>query len=1594
MRRLAAWEPFSRPEGGAARHTVPRKPTANTTATRRGLVGRLMGAANLRRRVREVPPGPQGLPERQTPVLRQYRLDRPADFAHIAGSRKPRSTVHRRTVMAKSLQRTAKLRVSDTLPPVHAKASTRFGRGPGSPPPESSRAVQRINFKLLLVLMVGAVVAAGGIVLLRRLQIYRNAEGKQQLAKERLAEGKAAEALDLLGQYVSLRPGDDEAFADYSKLLLGRASSANASRIDRDRAFNTVEEALRRAPDNDALRLQLAEFEVRMGMAPTALEHLQILEDRIAKDTQGTPADPETAKRVLLIKASAYIGISQYKEAAAIVAKAIGYDLENRRFTEAADTAMAPTDAFVILATMLQDRMASADDARGVLQRLVEEHADDFRAWVALGKWYHGRGQLEDATKAVKKARELAPDNPDCVFIDYELAIAGRDFSVAEATAEQAVKQFPSDERSYRILADVFLRSGASERAEEILLEGAGKIPGSPALLLQLTDVLLQQGKLTEAAQAIARTREVMGPMNPAIWLLESRLLLAEQRWAEAKTKLEQLRPMAMGNAEFVRQVDIYLGLCHGKLSEFDAQLEVNRRVLSDDPTSVAARAGAAEAMMATGRTDEARAEFEALARGLSEEQLTSIPQVWYPLLQLRIARQAALPQREQDWGGIDGLLTAIAQNPRVPAAQVALLRAESLSQRGEMKAARDLLAPIANKNADPAVWASLVTLALRADGPVEAGKVIANVPSALRDSAAMLLVEAQVAARQPHDAAMAAFAAIETRAAGLAVADKLRVLELLASMQLAAGNASDGERLWGETAKLQPGELKPREAILELALSSRNLEKARGAMTEIASIAGPKSARTKVAEASVKILEARELLTKAAESGGRPSDDLPDDIRQLLDAARGRLIEAGAERPGWIQIQLLLADVENLRGERSAAIDRLQRAVTSGPVNPMVVRRLVAMLYAANRLEEAQQAMERLGDAGITGLERISAEVELRAGKLDEAVAIAEQSVANNPQNYDGLLWLGQLLVRSGRLERAGEVLEQATEIAPEVPEVWLAVFTHRRIASNPIGAERALKKASELMDEPRRQLALAQGYEMLGRSDEAERYLREAVEGWPENLDAVGGLAMFEARRGRSMEAKDLLDRILAATGKDTAPKKAWARRMLAEQTAGRGTYRQLEEARAILHENRSVEGKAAPEDLELEITLLARRPEPAACRQALGLLEELAAKQPLTAAQRMLRAQLLEQTGQWEDARNAWVALAAAPKTPPTQVAMLIEKLIEHGEASTARTWLRRLSQISPDSAITIALEAKLALLENNRPKAVEFARRLMPGGVVPEDDPAQLAAVGKILDDLGFAKAADRVFEQYATLSGDGILARIDFLGRHGRIDEALDLLDTHWDAMSLERALTMALRVASSQTDDASARKAAARLREQLDKAKEVDPGSFIIRMIDVELASLEGREAESVGLYRALLATTNLEPDQRAIVSNNLALHLAREETAEEALTLIDAAIEQLGAMSDLLDTRGIVRLAVGDTAGAVADLREAVLVPSAVKHLHLAVAEHAAGEERAARATLARAKAAGIDSQRLTAADRERLDRLVRALSLPKEPQAGSGNE
>ena len=235
------------------------------------------------------------------------------------------------------------------------------------------------------------------------------------------------------------------------------------------------------------------------------------------------------------------------------------------------------------------------------------------------------------------KALAIDADDVNAIFADFELALAQKDVDRAEATAAKALELYPDDERSYRGYAAVSLQQGDLAQAEQTLLDGVGRLPRQRSLLLMLTDVLLQQNKLTEAAQALARIREQYDATSVPVQILEGRLLVAEQRWSEAKQVLEQVRPMAMGSPDLVRQVDLYLGQCHAKLNEFDAQLEVNRRVLSDDPSSLAARAGAAQALISAGKAAEALAEFESIAGSLQRPQLARLPQIWYPMLQLRV---------------------------------------------------------------------------------------------------------------------------------------------------------------------------------------------------------------------------------------------------------------------------------------------------------------------------------------------------------------------------------------------------------------------------------------------------------------------------------------------------------------------------------------------------------------------------------------------------------------------------------------------------------------------------------------------------------------------------------------------------------------------------------------------------------------------------------------------------------------------------------------------------------------------------------------------------------------------------------------------
>ena len=1450
--------------------------------------------------------------------------------------------------------------------------------------------MKRVNVKLLLALVATLVVAAGGVYGLRRFQIARNAGGLLKIARQKLEEGKRVEALQYYQRYVGLRPNDDDAYAEFAEILLKQANAPDATRNDMARAYNTLETAVRRSPANDELRAGLAEFQLRIGRFADAREHLDVLLGRLRDGTLAGPGedatgdadplaatDPDTLRLML---ARSFLGTGDFARAAELAGDIVGYDIENRSFS-GEPRADAPTDAYVLLAAMLEEKLKAKEAAQQVWEKLAEVKGDDMQTWLAMARWHRQRGDLAAARQDVDRALQVAPEADAPLFAAFELAQVSGDLPGAEALAKRAMEKFPEDERSFRGLAVVYQQQGKLAEAEQVLRDGVAALPTRAPLLLMLADTLLQQNEIAEAEQTITRFKEVFGQTNPAVGLFEARILVARQRWAEAKQKLQAVRPLVAGSDDFTRQVDLYLAQCAEQLGEFDEQLEASQRVLSDNPNSLPARVGAATAMMASGKPDEALEEFEVIAAGIPADKLPAIPQVWLPLVQLRVSAQAKLPPEKRDWSKVDALLESLQQAPQVSVPQMALLRADVLVRKGEIEAAAAVLAKAADQGnqSNPQIAAARASLALRSGGPAAAREFLAQLPADVAGHPALLAIDAQAATGEGPEEARAAFARIETEARRLPDDVAARLLAQLAALSLGIGDRPGAERLWTEAAAKRPDDVQARSALFDLAAESGDVSKTRAAAEALAAVTGVDSPMGMVARAAVNVLEVRQSLAARQEAGG-PMPELTATERTALDGARNMLIEAENERPGWNRIQSLFAEIEGLRGNVPAAIERLQRSVSLGPTNPAVVRQLVSLLYATNRIEEARRALTSLGPEA-SGLDRLSAEVEMRAGKFDDAVALAERTVVADSTNADELLWLGQLLERSGKKDQAVPIVERAVAAAPQRPETWLTLVSLQLAQGKRKAAEQTLDRSADALSDPQRSLALAQGNEMLGRLDEADRFYRSAAAAG-QDAEVSRRLAEFLLRRGRLDGVREVLDQILAMPSATKGPRSthAWARRMRAELVAQRGTFLAFQAALDLLQENADSKGSLGPEDLALEARLLAGRPEPASWRRGITTLQALAEVQPLSVEQRIQLAQLQEKTGQWESCRDGLISIAATPAAPPAIVALVADKMIDHGETSAARAWLRRLQAAAAESPLAWAIEAKLAVAEGDRTTAAAAARKLMPPANVGAEQADTLASTARLFEELGFIKAADKVLDQFAKLTPEGVITRAAFLGRQQQTAAALDLLETCLEKVPAERLLQVAVEVVRDGEDASFAE----RIEPWFGKALREDPESVPLPLLQAELRDIQGRPADAEAVYRELLARQRLEPLQSAIVTNNLAFHLAQPETAAEARELIDRAIAELGPHPDLLDTRGLVALAAGDPRQAVADLREATLQPTATKLLHLAFAEVKAGDLEAAKRSLEAARKKQLRPSRLTKADRERLGVVEAAMAPP----------
>lgn len=695
---------------------------------------------------------------------------------------------------------------------------------------------------------------------------------------------------------------------------------------------------------------------------------------------------------VQLIRGRAAIGTGNHDEAVRILATVVGFDPEGKTFiAPAVATDADSATALAVLAALFNDAFDDPATADLIMRRLPAVAPEDPQAWITLARWHLHRRDLEEAAFAAAQSRRLAADDAETAVVCFEVALARGDDTTAEQAISQGLAAHPDDERMHRGRGLLAIRRGNPAEAVAAIRAGLARQPASSPLLAMLAELLLEQGDPAAAHDAIDTLIAQEGHEPPSVAFLEGWHLVETQRWPEAKRVLQRLRPQVLAADQVRRRIDLLLARCYAALGMFDEQLAVCQAVMAEAPELMPARRDAATALAALGRPAEA--------------------------LELLDAAPDQMPHE----GGLP--------------------RAECLLALGRVDDAIAYLTAATEQTPDdPGLQAALVEATLRQRGPLAAREQLEKVAPPLAATPPLLVARGLIATSLPGNEAEQEFAAIEAAAEPLAADDRRGVLAGLARLAAGRGDRDSAERLWGAICDADPDDLAAWWQRYDLAAATGDIEATEACGQAIEWITDGSSADGRAARAGL-------LLLRVAGSS-------PDGSDTLLDEARHLLLEAEAERPRWQRIQLFLAGAHRLRGDSQAERECLEQALTFGPRQAAISRRLIALLVAEQQFDEAVRQAGDSPSEAVFAAALLSQQAEEAAWQ--EAVVVLESLASRGPLPVPQRVMLADLRDRLGRWDECRADL-QSLAAAANAPPAITALLIGKLIDHEELNAARS---------------------------------------------------------------------------------------------------------------------------------------------------------------------------------------------------------------------------------------------------------------------------------------------------------------------------------------------------------------------------------------------------------------------------------------------------------------------------------------------------------------------------------------------------------
>jgi tetratricopeptide (TPR) repeat protein len=505
---------------------------------------------------------------------------------------------------------------------------------------------------------------------------------------------------------------------------------------------------------------------------------------------------------------------------------------------------------------------------------------------------------------------------------------------------------------------------------------------------------------------------------------------------------------------------------------------------------------------------------------------------------------------------------------------------------------------------------------------------------------------------------------------------------------------------------------------------------------------------------------------------------------------------------------------------------------------------------------------------------------------------------------------------------------------------------------------------------------LALAQCNEIVGNREQAQKRYQEAARAQPNDVLTLQRVADFYLRGGQVNEAKATLKQIIALKHKN-ADAAMSAERMLRLVSVLSGEA--YEKSRAALGmadssnmpqlEDESIEQLRAK---ALTLALLKHRPDRLA---AIRILVQIRGRQPLTASDQFLLAQLYESVGNWDKANVELTGLISKDGKNFSYLTRLARGLLRHGQIGTVPPLVAKLEEHYASSGATAEIKARLLHAQGNASEAVKVLREYA------EKNENNMAYMAAVLEEMNQQGAAEDLLRKSCARakSPESPLILAQFLGRHEKIDEALELCQKAASSCRPESLAAACLTILYSGKPD---KDQCERVEKLLTAAIEKKRNVVLLDYLGA-YHNLRGDFGKAETAFRDALS---IEPNDPTALNNLSWLLAFQPQKNGEALDLAQRAIKTAGPHAGILDTRGVIHLIGGRAELAVKDL-EAVVAdgPTASHYFHLAQAHQLAKNRTGALAAINEAKRLGVSDDALHPLERAAYHQLCTQLGIQK---------